>query len=735
MSSDNNENLGLEDENLPSDYYKNLNDKGDNSEFDKNSEKESEKNDSTPKEEGAEDEISYNIHNYRINYKGNSTIDGELYKREGFHCVVYSNDEARNLLEQKEKEYLDKTNIEHASVEAEYERIMLVIDEHIKKCKDKLIVEREKLEADKDYLPELEVQIKELKLKLEEKIKLLAEARELFGAKKQRLIEERISEAKVELALLISNYKAAIAEKQEINTQKYISEKVESDRRANMLDTIIKRYEVQHEKIQKKISALAESGITENVSGTLLGFGTTATVCAGWFFSIYSQNSEFYKLDTVSFLIENLFQFSRKFTSEGGGLVPLLFIGCLFSFIVVTTFTAYISQRIIDYYNSSSTSLDIEIQESKVFKMRMSASNFLSLWLQLVPYIFIGGVLYLILSYGISSPIDNEKNILKSGYAQVHIWSVSISAQITGSGLSFLLAGAAYLYIIFVLEPRLERGTIKSTRANIELVALFTAFTLLIIGLMIYKKDAAPGAIIGFGITSLLTGLLIAYGLRYKGLLNKQDEIEQIIYTYGFIRHRLSCPEPVGLEDEEHKLFNARFLELENELFQLIRMRSSFAIRFWQKKTIRKVETRLSKIITSINRIFKRFSGEKTYKEIDETFDYKAIQKRYLPELSDRIKNLKRDTEKLLADLNEVTAKRIAIIHERSANATRIKNRIRQMEEYIADMELRKANFSGELNEVKRQLDNDYKKIVIYLKEGYDTGIWYQKHLQQTPLM
>jgi hypothetical protein len=727
MRSDKNDASDFQDEKKISDDSTNVNEMGGNSEFDKNSEQRSEKKESVAKQENVEREVSCNIPDYCINYKGNSTIDGELYKREGFHCVIYSNDEARNLLEQKEKEYLNKTNLEHASLEAEYYRIMFVIDEHIVKCKNKLIVEREKLEADKDYLPELEVQIDELKLKLEEKIKLLAEARALFGAKKQKLIEERIFEAKTELALLISNYKAAIAEKQEINTQKYISEKAESDRRANMLDTIIKRYEVQHEKIQKKIAALAESGITENVSGTLLGFGATATVCAGWFFSIYSQNSGFYKLDTVSFLIENLFLFSRKFTSDGGGLVPLLFIGCLFSFIVLTTYTAYISQRIIDYYNSSSTSLNIEIEESKVFKMRMSASNFVSLWLQLVPYIFIGGVLYLILSYGISSPIDNEK----SGYSQVHIWSVSISAQITGSGLSFLLAGAAYLYIIFVLEPRLERGTIKSTRANIELVALFTAFTLLIVGLMIYKNDAAPGAIIGFGITSLLTGLLIAYGLRFKGLLNKQDELEQIIYTYGFIRHRLSCPEPVGLEDEEHKLFNSRFLELENELFQLIRMRSSFAIRFWQKNTVRKVETRLSKIITTINRLFKRLGGEKTYKEIDETLDYKEIQERYMPELTDRIKNLKRDTEKLVADLNEVRAKRIAIIHERSANAKRIIGRIRQLEECISNMEVRKANFSGELNEVKRLLDNDYNKIVIYLKEGFDTGIWYQKHLQQ----
>jgi hypothetical protein len=648
-------------------------------------------------------------------------VDKKHYHRIGFTCAISqieSPEKELQLLIEKHKAQIKELlnqlqtiyTLESANITRQTDELnQLIASEEVKILTAHL---------DAEQLKKQEEELKNNLLQLETELSLVYKD---FGQRKEMMVENRIEEVRNELTKIINNYQTICENRTKINTSEYEVNKNAIEKRIRILETFIERNKKAYEALSAKLLPLSERGIGEKGVNVMISFAFSAAIGAGWFFSIYALNERFDNKDGIGFVLEGIFQFGGRMMASAGNPVwgGFLLIAALLAFITVTGGVAWLAQKIIDHYNSSSTNIKIDFETDEymrfLLRTKITATNFISFWMQLSPYVFIGGVLYVLLIMGNSGNKISEV-------------STSLSAQTVGAFFALLTSGVSLLYIMKVIEPRVEaQGNSKNVwiRSNIELavvIGLFIVFVVLLITGISSRNAAVP--IAGFAVMTLLTGVLMGYALRYKTLISQVKDLEFQTERFAIEVQKLSRPKPLFIEYDEGKLFNRKFIELEKELMELSILKSKQVAQLWQGQPQKRVNRKgywvrmWQKYVAGDNNIM--------FYDDDAYYNLSAGEERLFPSVSTRIEEVKQKIVKVKTELAQTTSQITDIREETSNYLLRLRNNIKESRKRIDDLQQKLIDFRVDFHKKSEVLQLLKEHQEYGIKDGFDVGMWYR---------
>lgn len=454
-------------------------------------------------------------------------------------------------------------------------------ENQIDELKKILNAERENLKNhSKETKEEKQAELKQLKEEIENlksEIKTLSLA---LAEKKEKGIGDRIKQVREELRELVTTLEEITKKRDQINDDNYNRDKEILKISADFWDKLSQKYEATLEALKGKSLILFKNGINIKVAQFFIFTGITATILAGWLFAIFSSERKIDDEDWLFFILESLYSFGDQIQSNNNlsdWQWILIFLSSFLLLITIITVIGWGCKRLFKswfpnhgYYKIN----DIKHSEYPFNDKDTIIPNFLVIWLQQAPYIFIASVVYIIIQIG--TDLTKLKDL-----------DISLSGQAVGSGLALIIGGLGFLYITNIIIPRFKdfkieaqknlfQNSIRFLGKSLELVLLMLIFlvTFVIMYFSNENNENGAGALMGFVTTSLIAGYLLGTGLRFKGLLETKRSLENRFINLKVRSYQLNTPLRSSLNKREDKLFVDGFLALENELFQLLNLKT-----------------------------------------------------------------------------------------------------------------------------------------------------------------
>jgi len=389
-------------------------------------------------------------------------------------------------------------------------------------------------------------------------------------------------------------------------------------------------------------------------------------------------------------------------------------------------------QWLLDKYEKVKTKnkfvFEISEDEKFLFNTHISAKTFLSFWLQLIPFVFIFGIIFIVLILG--NAAGNVANL-----------DISLSGQVAGTAIAFLCSGIAFLYITKVIEPRIEKQVASNTqtswlRSNIELFLLILLFLISIFGLL-FGVEKLTGVALGnrfislleFAVCVLLTSFMLGYGLRYKGLISTTEYLERRLKEFAEAIKDNSRARPLNLMLAESKQFNKKYLELEEELLNLIISKTRVAQEFLPNADKKNKQNNVKKQTSWWNKLFNKPIINDDAENTDKTvFEMSPIEEVYFPGFKHHIEELRSQIKTKSAEFRSTENRLFAIKEERSEYAKILLQNIEKLENKISNYRKAITNryfkWTQTIDVQKKQGDKENMEMW----DGYDIGIWYREN-------
>lgn len=660
--------------------------------------------------------------------------DDKHFNRMGFYCAIGESENPKGKFDALLLRHKESIDEKLKQIEYHYYLDILRFETKIEELKKKLEEEKFKLFTHKFDIDELLKARDALKVEVNN---LETEINQLYkdlGEQKSKLIENRVEDVKSELAKLVGGYDSITDQKSQINAKSYDNSKDALKIKVDLFQKFADSYSNIYSGIKKKIEILNVAGIGDYISSFLIYAGFTAAIAAGWFFSIYALKNNLNSESTLFFLLSGLFNFGQEFITASNSkvLASLYMTLSLIIFLALTGVIAWFCQWLLDKYEKVNTKnkLVFEISEDEkfVFNTQISAKTFLSFWLQVLPFVFILGIVFIIL-------------ILGNAAENVNKLDISLSGQVAGTAIAFLCTGIAFLYITKVIEPRIEmqasnNAPISWLRSNIELFLLITLFLISIFGLL-FGVEKLTGIAVGnrfislleFTICVLLTSFMLGYGLRYKGLISTTEYLERRLKELTDAIKDNSRARPLNLILAEGKQFNKKYLELQEELLNLIIAKTKVAKEFLPSEDIKGNQNTTKKKENWWSRLFNNAKIVETEdKNGKMAFEMSPIEEVYFPGFKNHIDELKSLITSKNVELEKTENQLSAIKADKSEYATILVKSIKKIETKISN--LRKAitnryfKWTQTIDVQKKQGDKENMEIW----DGYNLGMWYREN-------
>jgi hypothetical protein len=642
-------------------------------------------------------------------------------------------DKAFNKLATDHKQqWEDKRKLQHDIYSLELDRIdseVKVLNEEIKEKNDHLAKYKEDIQEYKTRIKKLDEEVEDLEDKIFEKHIQL-------GKNKSSMIRDRIIKTKEELDELIKTLDEVTRDKYKINKKNYDDNKDALIEEAKLFKTLSDYYEKSYENIEDKLLKLSERGITASTSKYFILSGVSTTTIAGWFFSAFSVKSGLNSDGWLFFILQSLLK-SERFIVGGitlpGWITILVLIGGFIGLLILITLTFKVCDILL---NKGKTDEREALQANEVqnlqfqgqigndnlhLKSSIKTHSPYKLWLSLLPYILIVGIVYLIIQTGVSG----------SDLTQL---DKSLSGQVVGSALALMVGGLGFAYLTYIIIPRHEKTPIEhkesslvsiaSIRMNAEILILLIVF-MIGLGFMYYYNDDGSGPLIGFVVSSLFSGFLLGIGLRYKGLLKARDEIEaNLIYLQNQIKFR-TRPFPMQMNDFQDYTFKKRYYQIYDKFLNLMNHRI-IQIRghFYEKP-----KDRYKSNTKSIANVILEFLNPR--KKRKEPIVMPALthsEESLFPEESTEIKYLQSRLETRQKELKHLMDLLDEIAEGRTNHQKEIKEEIKNLFEKIDNLKgkrIEKMTVNQSVVEIYR-LQEDLEEKALY--EGYDLAVWFLKY-------
>lgn len=670
-------------------------------------------------------------------------FDQKYFERIGFNAAIGKNgvpeenlaNAVSNHLQQKE----DKIN----RWKSIYSLRKQESEDKIKFFGEEITVLKEKKQQFLDDRKETEESYVEVKEKAEQLRKELIELYKKFGSSKKDLVKGRIDEMFNELDDLVIRYDTLSQRKYEINKKTFADNKEALNIKVNFFKKFEKIYERTYEKLNDKIYLLTNTGIGDYSSRVLIGVGLTAALVTGWFFSIYTMESNLNSDSVLFFILRGIFDFSSSviaiFPNEVLGAL-MLFLGLL-TILGLISGIIVLSQRIINREEGnkkvfdSKLNIDLNSDNNLLFSTNLESRSMVTIWFSILPYLIFIVALYIILAVGQAINDGDQLSKLDN----------SLSGHFAGTTIALVIGALAYLYLGKIIEPRISRrsedGEVKLFWLNVELGVVLIFFIVTIIALIVFsEKPIETGGgkglftLVQFGVLTFITAFALGYGWYYRAVLSEQFYLERKLKNLSDAIKQNIRPFPLFLTQAEQSKFNSQYLRLMEQIMQLMQLRNriTFDSMNTEKElnkpepveTVKPKRQRRGWFRNLINIVVKEKEKEK--KEEEEK----------LPELND-------SEEKLFPDIAyEIEQTRIAYFEQKKIR-DHLQHKLEQIKEekyeYIVELQnkIDKSyrslwSYVGQLKKYLRDLDKaisgleiQSKKEMAQIEHGYNVGIWW----------
>ena len=671
----------------------------------------------------------------------------DSFEKKGFYCVINHPENPRgafnNIIDTHEinrKEIWEKVKEQHEYKIQQYNDQITNLKENLEQEIENFNINSKESKNEKQkQLNEIRGEIKNI----ESEIQNLSED---LANKKANGIDERIKKVREELKGLITTLEEITESRDKINDNNYNRDKEFLKKNVDFWNKLSQQYDDTLKALEGKYLVLFKNGITPKVAHFFTFTGVSATILAGWLFAIFSSIRNIDDEDWLFFIFESLYCFGNDIQVRNKLLDWQWIILCLISFLAVLTlitFVGWVCKRLFSkWFGQKKKKKSYHTNhESLIEEPEEIAPNFLKIWLQWMPYFFIGAVIYVIIQLG-------------TDLTKLKALDVSLTGQAVGSGLALIIGGLGFIYITNIITPRFKNDEteIISKKAwrkglhflgkSFELIILLFIF-LITFGIMYLNKENGAGAIIGFVTVSLISGYLIGLGLRFKGLLDTKRYLENRFDRFKTRANRLGSPLRSNLDWKEDNLFTKGFLDLEKELLDLLVLKTieinpkKQAINERKYSILLEKEDRLSNeskkrkrsIFMPVRKVMNRFRKPK-----EDTLDSNVYmhvtehEKAMFPVEAQKIQFLEKKRKKIKEEEHNII-NYLENSNEEKTNYQRVLKRLRtNTQERIDEC---KGKISKELENHVEQLKNYRDENVIYkiaLHEGYDLGHWHLKY-------
>lgn len=687
------------------------------------------------------------------------------FEKQGFYLAIDPESVSMETAKKKLKELItrEEKKIDDLSHDVEFHVSDQTeeIKESLKELTFQIGEQEEKLDSLKDLIAPLEEE-KEVLLESIKEIKSeIREIAESIGLQRENIIEKRIQALKSELREIIATYEEISEQKARINEKEFNVNKEIYAQRASRYEGLYQMASERLALVQQKLKKVP--GITHRSQQFLFWAGLGAAGGAGWFFSVYIVDRSVYTADFLSFFFSRLFSVGDGFPTLSGITLGLVMILTLGGILLLTTALSWIGQKLLlnnlglgkereqaskrsrskksEEETGGGIETDVTLSfgddEKNYYRTRIKAETFFSFWVQALPVIFLLGILFIILS--ISGTGSHEVTQLMS----------ALSGQVMGTSIAFGVAGLVYIYIRYIIDPRLEKakGETPNTSGfylalNKELVGVFVAVILSLVSMVIWP-DQSFVAIIGYIGITLMTGLVIGYAVYFRSLLLNDQELKHEIVHLSFAIDNCRRPRPLYIMGAEGQQFKYNYLLLMEQMYKLSEIRNMQATELLVGREVTS-RVRLSgrmprreyqgfRLLKNIKRLFTKAKISENEND-SEIAELTGVESNYYQEHQLLLRNLKHDLKQKETQLASVAAESKALQSE-GAEVQRVhQERLKRLKKHQQNLIEARERLGRLRISAHQKLNSEKEKRTIALRDGFDLGLWHRANdVEPTP--
>jgi hypothetical protein len=556
-----------------------------------------------------------------------------------------------------------------------------------------------------------------------------------FGVAKSQLIEQRLIEFKKEILALSDAHDSLYMNMYDLNKKMFSDNKPALDIRKIRAEKLKLQIENRYSEVDTQIGLTNKSGVNSHVFQLLYSNANIVALVSGWFFSVFLLlknfavgDTEFGSDDAWFFIIKSILNvLNSNATGLQGILEPF---GKVIFIIFIIGIVSYICQWLLNRYCpikdnveqiemtltqgdiiDENTQLNSKSEQGgkKMFNLSIQADSWFALWLHIAPFLTAASIGLIILRFGVTTEDVNKLDL-------------SLAGQFLGMTLSYGLSGLFYLVVAKNQDfPNLKRW-------SFVLIGLFLLMPLLFL-IEFDNNTKNYGhqiiSVIGFIFSAFLTSILLAYGMRYRGLLHVADEMNRLIDRLSVIISYYSAPKFVNLFSKDYP---QKVQDMEKDLLTWIAGRNASiekmqgilpeseqkkgankgnkSLIWWNPKTWEWTNSIRMKIP---KKELNTSSNEKSLNQLDN-IALTEIEKLHFPQFDKEIEALRQSY--ILLSNN---------IEKQTKSSSKIGKRITKTRDDIALL------YQQQNDVINQQMMQSFHQE-LWIREGYELGIWYLKN-------
>lgn len=667
-------------------------------------------------------------------------IDEKRYNKIGFYCFSDPLNDPKASFEKAladiEKEFAD-----------EIRQATEVYEHGVELIKKRIVASEKGLEEEHDNLAKHRDEIKSLREKRE---KILAEDEEIrkkltatyqdLADKKRTLVEgrlkTRLEEVEKELQKLIENHQLLSEKKYEVNKRIFDDNKKVFDIKVERFTQLKKQGEQAYQTIRQKLEDLSRAGLTKTAVHFLSYTGVLGLIAAGWFYSVFILSTKIDSDDYLSFFLRRVITFGDAHFHQGNSLVTLLiFTGVFIGLLVLISAIVWACHKLVDERERGRVRNKIELnfnEDGKVaYYTQINARSTFTVWMQLVPYLLVVGLAFILISL-FSLKVDNK---------DLDILLVSLSGQFMGGVIALAATGVMVLYISLVIEPRLLRQNESLTQRakwtqHGELVTSIILFLLLMAFVMFSRNIVSHPSSVHLNTTQTATGLdvtiataffliivlftafTLGYGIKYQGLYHEARHLDAYLRNLSLAIEDNSRPVTLDTKSLRSKKFRKEFEACQEEFFKIIKERNKLVTQLFDNAGDRTPSFGRFKIF--------RKNGDTGLVENEHL---SKLDRQYFPEITKMIDDLEAETQAKQAEAKQIAEKMKIIENRRSELEKTIAQKIQDHEARLFELReqliAKEKEWHKQINGIKQQQKTNEGKM----KDGYELGLLFRQKM------
>lgn len=704
-------------------------------------------------------------------------IDEKHYNKLGFYCALEEVDEPNGKFEALVHELKKQNASQIEQVTEIYERRIQHIDYKINLRETSLGEEKDNLKKHREQTDALLQEREKLQNELVDLKKAIHAAFHELAEKKRDLVNgklnERLEEIDKELKTIIEKHKLLAEEKYGINKRIFEDNKDSLKLKVERFTELREEAKQSYDIIKKKIRDLSRSGFSYNAVLFLSRAGVLGLIAAGWFYSVFILSTNIQSEDYFSFFLRRIITFGDvQFSNHNPFMIFGIFLVGLIVLLALISGAIWLTQYFIQGRKRDRTQSEIALHFHEgnkfAYQTQISSSSVFNMWMQIVPYFLIIGVIFILITL-----FGSVRNGDSSDLANL---LQSLSGQFVGAVIALIATGAMILYIGMIIEPRMQnQADVLKSRSNLlknwELIASMILFFSLMIFILIpgnnftrlqqespallsqsstpidtsatatpsqtfpampdsqqinvfnrnsYQMASTPIdstiAIASFVVIVMFTALSLGYGIKYRGLYQQARNMEHQIKMLSYAIEDNSRPVSLNAKTLMSGTFEEKYDGCLDDFFGMVKEKNRLAAELLNDKVEVPAKRRIH---------FWRFRKNKDLSVVEER-NMTTIEEKYFPESKQIIDDLKSEWQSKNAEL-EKTKKKIEEIETRQSELENtILQKIQSLESSLINFRRGKILVQEKWHKTQKVLQLNYEKNLYALHDGYNLGLLFK---------